>query len=59
MYPATPAGPGVLAGSGSSEQLRAQYTAGKRVRWCEIQKKWRSSVVGERFCEAVLASPHQ
>jgi hypothetical protein len=30
----------------------------KRVRWCEIQTKWRRSVVGERFCEAVLASPH-
>ncbi len=44
-------------GVARTEQLRAQYTAGKRVRWCEIQTKWRSSVVGERFCEAVLASP--
>jgi hypothetical protein len=42
-----------------TEQLRAQYTAGKSVRWCEIQTKWRSSVVGERFCEAVLASPRR
>ena len=40
-----------------TEQLRAQYTSGKRVCWCEIQTKWRSSVVGERFREAVLASP--
>ncbi len=50
----------VVGGGGDArtEQLRSQYTAGKRVRWCEIQTKWRSSVVGERFCEAILASPH-
>ncbi len=44
-------------GVARTEQLRAQYTSGKRVCWCEIQTKWRSSVVGERFREAVLASP--
>ncbi len=35
-------------GDARTEQLRSQYTAGKRVRWCEIQTKWRSSVVGEQ-----------
>jgi hypothetical protein len=39
--------------SSVSMQLERGYAA-----WCEIQTKWRSSVVGERFCEAVLTSPH-
>ncbi len=41
------------AESSVSIQLERGYAA-----WCEIQTKWRSSVVGERFCEAVLASLH-
>ncbi len=40
-------------GDARTEQLRSQYTAGKRVHWCEIQTKWRSSVVGEQSPDCI------
>jgi hypothetical protein len=48
---------GMGGGVARMEQLRAQLQL-ERGHAGVIQTKWRSSVVGERFCEAVLTSPH-
>jgi hypothetical protein len=51
---------GMGGGEARTEQLTPESSVDswKEGRAGVIQTKWRSSVVGERFYEAILASPH-